>query len=92
MAGKSHFQKLGTGLLFDFRQLHNNNNLYLSGRDYTLNEDFGKAVGAGTGDVRPRRVEGHVQNAFIELLPVCGDLLNTRLVVQVPQPDATVVA
>jgi hypothetical protein len=36
-------------------------------------------------------VEGNVENALVELLSVCRDLLNTRLGLQVPQTNTTVV-
>ena len=55
-------------------------------------EDFGERVGPCAGDERFGRVEGNVENALIELLPVRGDLLNTRLRLQVPQTNAAVVA
>ena len=37
-------------------------------------------------------MEGDVEDALVELLPVRRDLLHARLGLQVPQPDAAVVA
>lgn len=54
-------------------------------------EHFSQAVRACGGDVRPRRVEGHVEDALVEFLPVRRYFLHARLVVQVPQPYRTVV-
>lgn len=54
-------------------------------------EDFGESVGAGAGDVRPERMEGHVQDALVELLAVRRDLLHAGLGVQVPQAHGAVV-
>ena len=39
-----------------------------------------------TGDVRPGRVESHIENTLVELFPVSSDFLDTRLALKVPQP------
>src|SRR4029434_296573 len=49
-------------------------------------------VRPGAGDVGLGRVEGHVVDALVRLLPVGGDLLHARLAVQVPQAHLTVMA
>ncbi len=36
-------------------------------------------------------MEGHVEDGLVELFAVRRDLLDARLVLQVPQPDAAVV-
>ncbi len=56
-----------------------------------LDKDLGQGVGAGAGDERFRGVEGHVEDALVELLAVRRDLLNARLRLQVPQANAAIV-
>lgn len=47
-------------------------------------KDFGKCICAGAGNEGLGRVEGHVMNGLIMLLPVGSDLLHARPVVQHP--------
>lgn len=44
-------------------------------------KDFGKCICAGAGNEGLGRVEGHVMNGLIMLLPVGSDLLHARPVV-----------
>lgn len=55
-------------------------------------EDLGERVGPGAGDEGLGGVERHVVDGLLELLAVRRELLDARLVVQVPQPDGAVVA
>jgi len=55
-------------------------------------EDLGLRVGARAGDEGLRRVEGHVVDALVEFLAVRGDLLHASASLQVPQPNAAIVA
>lgn len=55
-------------------------------------EDFGERVGPGAGDVALGRVERNIVDGLVELLAVRRELLDARLVLQVPQPDGAVVA
>lgn len=48
-------------------------------------KDLGKCVCACAGNEGLGRVEGHVMNGLIMLLPVGSDLLHARPVVQHPQ-------
>ena len=52
---------------------------------------LGECVGAGAGDEWLRWVEGDRVDRLVKLLAVRRDLLHTRLVVDVPQPDGAVV-
>ena len=58
---------------------------------YLSHEDLGEGVGAGAGDVRLGRMESNIEDALVELLAVCGDLLHTGLAFQVPQTHAAIV-
>lgn len=55
-------------------------------------KNLGKCVCAGAGDEGLRGVEGHVVNGLVVLLPVGGDFLHARPVVQHPQAHRAVVA
>lgn len=55
-------------------------------------EHFGESVCPGAGDVAFRRVERHVVDGLLELLPVGGELLDAGFTLQVPQADGGVVA
>lgn len=55
-------------------------------------KDLRKCICAGAGDERLRRVEGHVMDGLVVLLPVGRDLLHARPVVQHPQAHRAVVA
>jgi len=57
-----------------------------------LYENFGQGISSCTGDVRSGRMESNIEYTFIKLLPMCRNLLNTGLALQVPQPDTAVVA
>lgn len=48
-------------------------------------KDLGERVCAGTGDEGLGRVEGHVVDGLVVLLPMSRDLLHARPVVQHPQ-------
>lgn len=56
------------------------------------NKNLGKCVCAGAGDEGLGRVEGHVMNGLVMLLPVGSDFLHARPVVQHPQTHRAVVA
>lgn len=55
-------------------------------------KDLGKCICAGAGDEWLGRVEGHIMNGLVVLLPVGRDLLHARPVVQHPQAHRAVVA
>lgn len=55
-------------------------------------KNLGKCVCAGAGDEGLGRVEGHVVNGLVVLLPVGSDFLHTRPVVQHPKTHRAVVA
>ncbi len=55
-------------------------------------KNLGKCIGAGAGNEGLGRVEGHIMNGLIVLLPVGRDLLHARPVVQHPQAHRAVVA
>lgn len=54
-------------------------------------EDFGESVRPGTGNVAFGRVERHVVDRLLELLPVGSELLDAGLALQVPKADGAVV-
>ena len=53
-------------------------------------KDFGESVRPGAGDVAFRRVEGHVVDGLLKLLPVSRELLDAGFALQVPQADGGV--
>lgn len=53
-------------------------------------KDLGECVGPGAGDEGLGGMEGHVVDRLVMLLPVGGDLLDTRPVVQHPQTHRAV--
>lgn len=55
-------------------------------------KNLGKCVRASAGDEGLGGVEGHVVNGLVVLLPVGGDFLHARPVVQHPQTHGAVVA
>lgn len=55
-------------------------------------KDLGKCICAGAGNEGLGRVERHVMNGLVVLLPVGRDLLHARPVVQHPQAHRAVVA
>lgn len=61
------------------------------GRSSTSYEHFGESVRPGARDVAFRRVEGHVVDGLLELLPVSRELLDAGFTLQVPQADGRVV-
>ncbi len=58
---------------------------------YTSDENFSEGVGTRACNVGLGRVEGDVEDALVELLPMRGDLLNTSLCLKVPQPNTAIV-
>lgn len=67
--------------------------LYLTRTTAVLSDkDLGKCICASTGNEGLRRVERHVMNGLVVLLPMGRDLLHTRPVVQHPQAHRAVVA
>ena len=58
---------------------------------FFLDEDFREGIGSSRGDKRLTRMEGHVENGFVEFLAVRSDFLHARFVLQVPQSDAAIV-
>lgn len=58
---------------------------------FRLHIDPGEGIGARGGDEGLGRVEGHVIDGLLTLLPVSGDLLNARFTVKVPEPQGAVV-
>lgn len=59
--------------------------------DVLLYKHFGQGIGSSTSYVCLRWVEGNVVYGLVRLFPVSGNLLYTRLTVQVPQADGTIV-
>lgn len=57
----------------------------------TSYKHLSESVGPGAGDVALRRVERHVVDGFLELLPVSRELLDAGFTLQVPQADGAVV-
>lgn len=55
-------------------------------------EDLGECICAGAGNEGLGRVEGHIMNGLVVLLPVGRDLLHAGPVVQHPQTHRAVVA
>lgn len=55
-------------------------------------KNLGKCICASAGDEGLGRVEGHIMNGLVVLLPVGRDLLHARPVVQHPQAHRAVVA
>lgn len=73
--------------------LNSNLRLLLTRMTTVLSDkNLGKCIGAGAGNEGLGRVEGHVMNGLIVLLPVSCDLLHARPVVQHPQAHRAVVA
>lgn len=54
-------------------------------------EDFGESVRPGASDVAFGRVERHVVDRLLELLPVGRELLDAGFALQVPKADGAVV-
>lgn len=61
------------------------------GGSSTSYKHLGESVSPGAGDVAFRRVERHVMDWLLKLLPVGSELLDAGLTLKVPQPDGTVV-
>lgn len=53
-------------------------------------EDLGEGIRTGAGDVAFGRVEGHVVDGLVKLLPVGSELLDARFTLQVPQTNGAV--
>lgn len=60
-------------------------------RTHASYEDFGESVRPGAGDVAFGRVERHVVDRLLKLLPVGRELLDAGLALQVPKADGAVV-
>jgi hypothetical protein len=60
--------------------------------DGNSHEYLGQSIGSCTCNVWLGRVEGNVKDTFIKLLAVSCDFLDTRFIVQIPQPYTAVMA
>lgn len=60
--------------------------------DGNSHEYLGQSIGSCTCNVWLGRVEGNVKDTLIKLLSVSCNFLDTRFIVQIPQPYTAVVA
>ena len=54
-------------------------------------KDLSERVGPGAADVAFGGMERHIVDGLLELLAVCGELLDAGLTLHVPQTDRAVV-